>query len=133
MRFKRTLTARNSIDMIPMIDIVFQLILFFLVSTTFAMLPGIALNLPVSSTAEAVDAPSLSVTIISQNEIYLNKERIAFDHLEAALINMSQTGQIKTQNIALEADKSISYEVIIKTLDIMRIAGFQNISLHTAD
>ena len=43
---------RSNVDMTPMIDIVFQLILFFLVSTTFATLPGIKLNLPQSHTSE---------------------------------------------------------------------------------
>jgi biopolymer transport protein ExbD len=114
-----------------MIDVVFQLILFFLVSTTFAMLPGIALNLPESTTAEAAELTPFSVTIINRDEIYLNKDRIALKNLEAALINLSQTGQTNTQNITLEADESVSYGLIIEVLDILRQNGFSTINLHT--
>ena len=53
MRLKSRRNRINSnVDMTPMIDIVFQLIVFFLVSTTFAVVPGIKLNLPQSRTAE---------------------------------------------------------------------------------
>jgi biopolymer transport protein ExbD len=117
--------------MIPMIDVVFQLILFFLVSTTFAMLPGISLNLPKSSTAEAAEITSLSLTIINRDEVYLNKDRISFDTIESALINFAGNAQTKTQSITLEADESVFYGLIVETLDILRKNGFQNINLHT--
>ncbi len=136
-RFKRSLAGRSlklskaglSIDMIPMIDIVFQLVLFFLVSTTFAMLPGIALNLPESSSAEAVNAAHLSVTIINRDEVYLNKERTLIDNLAAALTGFRGSGQTETQNVTLEADESVSYRLVIEVLDILRTTGFQHINL----
>ena len=53
---------RSNVDMTPMIDIVFQLILFFLVSTTFATLPGIKLNLPQSHTAESTSLMGITIT-----------------------------------------------------------------------
>ncbi len=118
-RFKRSLAGRSlklsqggriSIDMIPMIDIVFQLVLFFLVSTTFAMLPGIALNLPESSSAEAVNATPI-------------------DNLASALTGFRGSGQTETQNITLEADESVSYRLVIEVLDILRTTGFQHINL----
>jgi biopolymer transport protein ExbD len=133
MKFKRNLTAKHNIDMIPMIDVVFQLILFFLVSTTFAMLPGISLNLPESSTTEAAEITPLSVTIINRDELYLNKDKIPFDHLESALVNIYTEEQFKTQNITLEADESVPYGLIIEVLDILRKSGFQNINLHTME
>ena len=61
----RSRRKRNSaqVDLVPMIDIVFQLILFFLVSTTFALLPGISLNLPESSTSEGVSSGGITITM----------------------------------------------------------------------
>lgn len=131
MQFKRNLSSRNSIDMIPMIDVVFQLILFFLVSTTFAMLPAINLNLPESSTAETTEVHALSVTIINRDEVYFNKDRISLSNLESFLINMMQTDQTEIQSVTLEADESVSYGLIIEVLDILRKNDFQNINLHT--
>jgi biopolymer transport protein ExbD len=117
--------------MIPMIDVVFQLILFFLVSTTFAMLPAINLNLPESSTAETTEVHALSVTIINRDEVYFNKDRISLSNLESFLINMMQTDQTEIQSVTLEADESVSYGLIIEVLDILRKNDFQNINLHT--
>jgi biopolymer transport protein ExbD len=125
--------GHSHIDMIPMIDVVFQLILFFLVSTTFAMLPGIALNLPESSSAENTEVTSLSVTIINSDEVYLNKDRINLDDLESALIAFYTEEQSDRQNITLEADESVSYGLIIEVLDILRKSGYQNINLHTME
>jgi biopolymer transport protein ExbD len=119
--------------MIPMIDVVFQLILFFLVSTTFVMFPGISLNLPKSSTAENVQVTSLSVTIINQDEVYFNEERIQLENLDAAFANVSTSDQTKTPNITLKADESVPYGLIIEVLDILRKNGFTNINLHTTE
>ena len=57
----RRSSVHASIDMTPMLDVVFQLIIFFLVSTTFAVLPGLKLNLPESTTAESTS--NLGITI----------------------------------------------------------------------
>ena len=51
MKFRRRLEPRVGVDLVPMIDVLFQLILFLLVTTTFALLPGINLSLPESTTA----------------------------------------------------------------------------------
>ena len=62
MRLKSRRNRINSnVDMTPMIDIVFQLIVFFLVSTTFAVVPGIKLNLPQSRTAEGTSVQGITI------------------------------------------------------------------------
>lgn len=62
MRLKaRRKGVQASVDMTPMLDVVFQLIIFFLVSTTFAVLPGISLKLPESTTAESTSNLGLSL------------------------------------------------------------------------
>jgi biopolymer transport protein ExbD len=116
-----------------MIDVVFQLILFFLVSTTFAVLPGINLQLPESSSAEAVAATPLSVTIINRDEVYINENRISFDDLPTELPRFLQSDETEKTNITLEADQSVSYGLIIEVLDILRTNGYQNINLHTLE
>jgi biopolymer transport protein ExbD len=119
--------------MIPMIDIVFQLILFFLVSTTFAMLPGISLQLPESSASEETSATSLSITIINRDEIYINQNQIPFHNLQAELPQFFYSDQNEKSSITLEADQSVSYGLIIEVLDILRTKGYENINLHTLE
>ncbi len=119
--------------MIPMIDVVFQLILFFLVSTTFAILPGITLQLPQSSTAEPTAMTRLAVVVVSRDEVYLNKDRIALGDLESRLARLSEAERAEIKSVTLEADQSVSYGLTIEVLDILRMAGFRGINLHTLE
>ena len=59
MKIRRSLASHATVDLVPMIDVVFQLILFFLVSTTFAVMPAISLKLPTSSTAQNSDVKEI--------------------------------------------------------------------------
>lgn len=133
MQFKRRLQSRSVVDLIPMIDVVFQLILFFLVSTTFAILPGITLQLPASSTAEPTAMTRLTVAVINRDEIYLNKDRVTLKELEDRLTKLSAAERAEIKSVTLEADRSISYGLTISVLDVLRKSGFRGINLHTLE
>ena len=78
MKFKNKREGiRSNVDMTPMIDIVFQLILFFLVSTTFATLPGIKLNLPQSHTAESTSLMGITTTADDSGALYFNDKEVS--------------------------------------------------------
>ncbi len=133
MRFKRRLEARSVVDLVPMIDVVFQLILFFLVSTTFAILPGITLQLPQSSTAEPTAMTRLAVAVVSRDEVYLNKDRMTLDQLGKRLGSLTSAEREQIKSVTLEADRSVSYGLTIEVLDILRQSGFRGINLHTLE
>lgn len=133
MQFKRHLQSRSVVDLVPMIDVVFQLILFFLVSTTFAILPGITLQLPSSSTAEPTAMTRLSITVINRDEIYLNKDKLTLSELEGRLSKISAVERAEIKSVTLEADRSISYGLTISVLDVLRKSGFRGINLHTLE
>ncbi|GAB1482123.1 biopolymer transporter ExbD [Treponema sp.] len=132
-RFRRRLKAHTIADLVPMIDVVFQLILFFLVSTTFAILPGITLKLPESSTAEPTAMTRLAVAVVDRNELYLNKDRLTLDELELRLTELSQAERAEIKSVTLEADRSVSYGLTIEVLDVLRRSGFRGINLHTLE
>lgn len=133
MRFKRRLASRSAVDLVPMIDVVFQLILFFLVSTTFAILPGITLQLPESSTAEPTAMTRLAVAVVSRDEVYLNRDRMTLAELEARLIAISAAERREIKSVTVEADRSIPYGLTIEVLDALRKGGFRGINLHTLE
>ncbi len=133
MRFRRRLEPRSAIDLVPMIDVVFQLILFFLVSTTFAILPGITLQLPASSTAEPTAMTRLAIGVVSRDEVYLNKDRTTLEGLAEALAKLSESERAEIKSVTLEADKSVPYGLTVEVLDILRGAGFRGINLHTLE
>jgi len=132
-RFKRRLEARALVDLVPMIDVVFQLILFFLVSTTFAIMPGITLKLPESSTAEPTAMTRLAIGVVSRDEVYLNEKKLGMDELDAALARLSPAERSEIKSVTLEADTSIPYGLTIEVLDLLRKNGFRGINLHTLE
>ncbi len=135
MRFvRKAKKAGAQIDLIPMIDIVFQLILFFLVSTTFAMLPGITLQLPSSGTAESATTAGITITMEADGTLWFNQNKVdlaglgeklaAFDEVEA-----EERAEYPVQ---LEADELVTNGKIVKVFDVLRQNGFSAVNLRTS-
>ena len=122
----------SNVDMTPMIDIVFQLILFFLVSTTFAMLPGIKLKLPQSHTAEASALQGITITAQKDGVIFFNDKEVSMKTLGSELIAYD-TGDTKKDEfpISLEADSEVTNGTIVKIFDVIRESGYCVINLRT--
>ena len=133
MRFKRRLSPQANVNLIPMIDVVFQLVVFFMVSTTFIITPGISLVLPDSSTAEPVLMSRLVVTVISREEVYLNKERYTLDGLDESLAALSEDEREEIKTVVLEGDRGVSYSLMVEVLDTLRRNGFKGINLRTRE
>ena len=123
---------RSNVDMTPMIDIVFQLILFFLVSTTFATLPGIKLNLPQSHTAESTSLMGITITAGSDGALYFNDKEVSMTGLGEELLTFD-TGTTKKEEfpVSLEADSEVTNGTIVKIFDVIRESGYCVINLRT--
>ena len=124
---------RSNVDMTPMIDIVFQLILFFLVSTTFATLPGIKLNLPQSYTAESTSLMGITITADDSGALYFNDKEVSMTGLGEELLSFD-TGTTKKEEfpVSLEADSEVTNGTIVSIFDIIRESGYSVINLRTA-
>ena len=126
-------SIRSNVDMTPMIDIVFQLILFFLVSTTFAVLPGIKLNLPQSHTSESTSVQGITITADADGLLFFNEKEVSVDDLKKEL-TLYDTGSLKKEEfpVSLEADSEVTNGTIVKIFDIIRESGYSVINLRTA-
>ena len=133
MRFKRGLKVEANLNLVPMIDIVFQLVVFFMVSTTFVVTPGISLVLPTSTTAEPVIMSKLVVTVVSDEDIYLNRERHDLASLDGRLAEMTEAERVDIRTVVLEGDSDVSYRLTIAVLDVLRRNGFRGINLRTRE
>lgn len=131
MRFQRRLRTNSDVNLVPMIDVVFQLVIFFMVSTTFSVNPGISLALPDSTTAEPVAMTKLVVSIISEEEIYLNQDQYNLYTIDNALASIGDETQEEIQTVVVEGDKNVSYELMIKVLDVLRKNNFKGMNLRT--
>ncbi|MBN2552912.1 MAG: biopolymer transporter ExbD [Spirochaetales bacterium] len=133
MRFKRRLSTQSAPNLIPMIDVVFQLVVFFMVSTTFIITPGISLVLPSSQTAEPVAMSKLIITVVARDEIYYNKEQHTLSSLNERLAEITEAEKEQIKTVVLEGDRSISYSLLVEILDVLRINGFKGVNLRTRD
>lgn len=133
MRFNRHLAPRAQVDLIPMIDVVFQLVIFFMVSSTFLITPGIRLALPQSETSEPVAMTKIVVTVKSEEEVYLNKDRYSLIELDEALDSMKREEKTSIGTVVIEGDRDIPYNLIVQVLDVLRRQGFQGVNLRMED
>ena len=133
MRLKSRRNRINSnVDMTPMIDIVFQLIVFFLVSTTFAVVPGIKLNLPQSRTAEGTSVQGITIYAEKNGVMFFNDIEVSMETLGEQLRNFD-TKETKKEEfpVSLQADDEVTNGTIVKIFDIIRENGYSVINLRT--
>ncbi|MBO4508340.1 MAG: biopolymer transporter ExbD [Spirochaetaceae bacterium] len=124
------------VDLIPMIDIVFQLILFFLVSTTFALLPAITLKLPSSQTSDSVSVGQITITIETNGSIWLNSDKVAsYGELNERLAAFDEVEYESRRDypVQLEADELVTNGDIVRVFDILRKNGFAALNLRTTN
>ncbi len=123
---KKGKTAR--IEMLPLIDIVFLLLVFFIYAMlSMAVHKGIPVELPASSTADTVKDTLLAVSIDRNGSVYVDKEKTSLEDLKTVLQNADEVRRKK--GALLFADKSVSYERLFKVMDQIRKAGIVNISM----
>ena len=116
------------IEMLPLIDIVFLLLVFFIYAMlSMAVHRGLPVELPLSTTAEVDKKLILSVTVKADETIYVDKERIALADLTQVL--QSKAGGIRQPGVLVFADRALQYQMIYNVLDKIRQAGLSRISL----
>lgn len=113
-------------DMTPLVDVVFLLLIFFLVSTVFKKEElALLLNLPSSqSSTEMVEKEKISIEL-SETELALRGKTVTFDDLDDALSQVSD----KKQPVTVRIDKEVRYERIIKLFDILKRYELNNLAL----
>lgn len=134
MKIRRRKNTVPGVDLTPMIDVVFQLILFFLVSTTFAVLPAINVNLPESETSQAQPVAGITVTATSDGRLFFNEEKVTVQTLDKKLKNFDTEGKKSEEYpVTLEADEKVMNGTIVKIFDVLRKNGFVAVNLRTTD
>ena len=119
------------IEMLPLIDIVFLLLVFFIYAMlSMAVHHSLPVSLPVSSTAQIDTEQSLTVSVMQNGEIFLDKIKISMEELQLVLQDKAQkVSDGKDVQVDLFADEALSYQELYRVLDIIRTAGISNVSL----
>jgi len=124
MLIRKRKRKRPSINITSLIDVVFLLLIFFMVSTTFAEHPGIKLELPTAGTAEPSKLEPLTLAIDKTGRMFLNDVPIKESALQARL---KEAAKKPDTTLVLRADKDVPYGYVIRAMDITRQSGIRRI------
>jgi len=113
-------------DLTPLIDCVFQLLIFFMVTTTFITTKGISVDLPTSSKMELAATKDINIIINKDGVIEVNGEKVTMEDLAQKIRQVSE--EEKTKNAILQADREVLHKVVVKVMDIARGEGIESIA-----
>ncbi|MFV0438271.1 MAG: ExbD/TolR family protein [Desulfopila sp.] len=120
------------IEMLPLIDIVFLLLVFFIYAMlSMAVHRSLPIALPKSATAKVDTRPQTAISITHQGEVYLDKVPIQLSLLTATLQN-EPTAQ-KERGVQVFADRQVEYQRLFMVLDSIKEAGISKISLQAEE
>ena len=119
----------TNLNIAPLIDVVFLLLIFFMLSSHFVTEQGIKLTLPTSVTAKLHPEEDITIYISQDNSVYLNGEKVTLDDLTDILRAKIQTSEKKT--VIIKADEKIDLGLAVKVMDIAREAEAEGLVIST--
>jgi len=131
MRRRRQAVWRpTTLDMTPMVDVVFLLIIFFMVSTTFITLEsGLPVDLPQAASAQAQSTEVPTVSITGDQAIFLGGAQVTESELVQVLrAQLEASGQ---GAVVLRADQSVPHGLTVRVMDLIKQAGAQRVQIAT--
>ena len=130
MRLKRRLEDDGGLVLTPLIDMVFLVVIFFMLNTTLSINPAITVELPEAYTSQAVLQEEIVVTLAVSGEIYIGKQTVLRDRFAAEL--KKEMVRLQRTDVILQADGLLPYRDVVEIMDLARLTGVGSISLVTA-
>ncbi len=123
----RTSAEESEIDITPMLDVVFIMLIFFIVTATFVKESGIDVSRPDAQTATKQNRVGILVAITKHNDIWINRREVDIGAVRA---NIERLHAENPQGGAvIQADKEAQTGTLVKVMDQIRLAGVQSISI----
>ncbi len=124
--FQRNRRQATEIELTPLIDVVFQLLVFFLLTSAFIN-PGITVNLPDAETGATADDATLSISIDDAGDIFIGQSPVSFEQLESRLSEQASVDPEIT--VAIWGDIDVRYGLFMRIMDLCRASGLTKIVL----
>ncbi len=118
---------KGVLDIAPLIDVVFLLLIFFMLTSSFIFQPGIKINLPKAVTSEVLHEQNVVITVTSGNLIYLNDKAITSKELTRHLKQIAK----ENKPLLIKADRKASLGRVVEVWDICRASGLSKVNIAT--
>lgn len=116
-----------AIDLTPMLDVVFIMLIFFIVTTSFAKEAGIDVNRPKATKQQSKPSATIFVAIRANGEIWLDKRAVDVERVGATIEKL--LAESPTDTVIIQADKEAKHGVVVSVMDQIKIAGIDKISI----
>jgi len=131
MRLPRRLARQGLPNLTPLIDVVLMLVIFFLVATVFRVGPGLALDLPKSTTAKNVTITEYRITVAGANDLWFGNQRTNLGKLDGLLKDRLKGKDLTKVRVVVEGQQSTSYQAVVAVLDVLRNNRVTGVNLMT--
>ncbi len=119
----------TEINLTPMLDVVFIMLIFFIVTTSFVKETGVNVNRPSAKTAQQKGKANILIAIKNNNEIWIDKRMVDIRSVRANIERLKATN---TQNsVVIQSDSDSKTGILVQVMDQIRLAGIFNISIST--
>ena len=123
----QAVAEEEEINITPMVDVVFILLIFFIVTANFIKEPGLEVNRPDSETAEPTENAAILIAVGNAGEIYMDGRRIDKRQVKANVVRL--LAENPQGSVVIQADEKATADTIMAVMDGAREAGVYNISL----
>ena len=126
MRLGRRWVEPVPVDIAPMIDVVFQQLIYFMLTSSFVLSPGIRVTLPKATTSEKLSASNLVITLTKDHVIYWDEQVVTLKELRRKLKGIGGN-----KPVLIRADKHAYVDKLIELWDLCRDAGYKEVHIAT--
>lgn len=128
MKLARSALKKARIEIIPMIDTIFFLLVFFMISTlSMATYKGMPVNLPKAASGQQTVNESAAITIVKEGRLFLNKQAIDKNELAASLrVLLAKNPELL---VIINADDAIAHGAVVEIMDITRAANVAKLAI----
>jgi len=117
----------EEINMTPMLDVVFIMLIFFIVTASFVRESGIDVNRPDAATAVSKDRANILIAINDKGHVWINKRRVDIRAVTANIEGLK--AEFPQATVVIQADKKATTDILIKVMDASRAAGVFDVSI----
>ncbi len=128
MRRRRAADSEESeVNLTPMLDVVFIMLIFFIVTASFVKEAGIDVNRPSAATAERKEKGNILVAISEDNQIWIDRRQVDPRALRANIERMH--AENPNGAVVIQADEESKNKLLVMVMDAARLAGVKNVSI----